>query len=341
MPEHSHQDAISRLLEILKKIPRRGAGISAKAMTEWLNGSGYQCSKRTVERDMAVLNAHFPIIYDDAKTPYRWQWAPDSMPGFPSLTLAEAMSMHLLEDLLQPLLPAAVRDALKPHFQQARKKLESLSETNPTARWVEKVRHVPPTLQLLPPVIPEGVLETVQEALLADRQLEVKYQGRNSEEPQALTLHPLGLVQRGPVTYLVATTFTYTDARIYAIHRIQEATKLYEPALRPQGFTLDEYIRTGALQFGNGGTLRLVARASDWLAGILSETPLSRDQIVEETDRGYSITATVDDTPQLRWWILAQGEAITVIEPKELQQEIAGELRRAARKYQPKKMGGL
>lgn len=341
MPTNSHHDAIARLLEILKRIPRRDPGVSAREMMEWLNGEGYPCSKRTVERDLEVLDDHFPLIYDHENSPpNRWKWEQGAVLGFPALTLAEAMSMRLVEDLLRPLLPVAVRESLKPYFQQARNKLEVLAESNHKARWVDKVRHVPPTLLLLPPNIPGGILETVQEALLIDRQLEVVYQSRDAEEALSLTLHPLGLVQRGPVTYLVATAFDYTDARIYAVHRIREANKLNEPVLRPEGFSLDEYIRSGALQFGNGETIQLVARVSEWLVGILSETPLSSDQRLEKMGKEYQVTASLDDTWQLCWWILAQGDAITVIEPEELRQEIAKELRRAARRYQPKKTGG-
>ncbi len=337
MPTNSHHDAIARLLAILKKIPRKSPGISAREMMIWLNDEGYECSKRTVERDLDVLASHFPLFYEEEKSPYKWQWMPEAAPEFPGLTLADAISLHLVEDLLRPLLPVAVLESLRPHFQQAQKKLEALAETTPNARWIDKVRHVSPTLPLLPPKIADGVLETVQDALLADLQLEVAYQRPDAEEPQTMCLHPLGLVQRGPVTYLVATAFDYTDARIYAVHRIREANKLSEPAHRPEGFSLDEYIRSGALQFGNGETIQLVARVSEWLAGILSETPLSSDQRLEKTGQEYQVTASLDDTWQLCWWILAQGDAITVIEPEELRQEIAKELRRAARRYSSNK----
>lgn len=39
-------------------------------------------------------------------------------------------------------------------------------------------------------------------------------------------LHPLALVVRGPVTYLVATASDYPDVRLYALHRIQRGTHI-------------------------------------------------------------------------------------------------------------------
>ena len=192
---------------------------------------------------------------------------------------------------------------------------------------------MPPTLPLLPPKIVDGVLATVQEGLLTDRQLEIAYQRPGDEEAMALRLHPLGLVQRGPVTYLVATAFTYTDVRLYAVHRITGASVQAEPAHRPDGFSLDDYIAQGALQFGDGRTIRLKARVSPWLADILTETPLTADQRLEPVGEEFRLTATITDSWQLRWWILSQGAGITVLEPEALRKEIGGELRKCLANY--------
>ena len=333
MPKKSHHQAIGRLLEILKRLPTHGPGISARELTDWLTDEGFEVSKRTVERDLSALAVHFQLVYNDKSVPYGWRWMSDAVTEFPALTVADAMSLHLVEDLLAPLLPAALLDSLRPRFRQARKKLDSLSKEHPNSRWLDKVRHVPPTLPLLPPKIADGVLATVQEGLLTDRQLEIAYQRPGDEEAMALRLHPLGLVQRGPVTYLVATAFTYTDVRLYAIHRITGASVLTEPAHRPDGFSLDEYIAQGAFQFGDGRTIRLVARVSPWLADILTETPLTADQQLEPVGEELRLTATITDSWQLRWWILSQGQGITVLEPEALRKEIGGELRKCLANY--------
>ena len=333
MPKKSHHQAIGRLLEILKRLPTRGAGISARELTDWLTDEGFEVSKRTVERDLSALAVHFQLVYNDKSVPYGWRWMSDAVTEFPALTVADAMSLHLVEDLLAPLLPAALLDSLRPRFRQARKKLDSLSKEHPNSRWLDKVRHVPPTLPLLPPKIVDGVLATVQEGLLTDRQLEIGYQRPGDEEAMTLRLHPLGLVQRGPVTYLVATAFTYTDVRLYAVHRITGASVLAEPAHCPGGFSLDDYIAQGALQFGDGRTIRLVARISPWLADILTETPLTADQQLERAGEEFRLTATITDSWQLRWWILSQGEGITVLEPGKLRKEIMSELNRTLNTY--------
>jgi len=333
MPTKSRHDAISRVLEILKRIPTRSPGVTAREMMLWLQDEGYECSKRTVERDLDGLREQFPLICNDKSIPFGWHWVPGFAPDLPALTVADAMSLHLVENLLHPLLPEAIFESLRPRFLQAHKKLATMAEKNPNARWLDKVRYVSPSLPLLPPKITEGVLETVQDALLADRQLEVAYQRPDAEEPQSLRIHPLGLVQQGPVTYLVATVFDYTDVRIFAVHRIHEAKGLTEPAKRPESFLLDDYISHGALQFGGGTAIKFKAFVSEYLAKMLTETPLSEDMKIAEKSGEFVLTCTLADTWQLQWWILAWGEEITVLAPKGLRKTITDRIRRAGVNY--------
>ena len=55
----------------------------------------------------------------------------------------------------------------------------------------------------------------------------------------------------------------------------------------------------------------------------LSETPLSKDQKIYEDkqSREMRVKATLDDTAQLRWWLLGFGDLVEVIGPKKLREE--------------------
>lgn len=200
MPANKTRHTLARQWELLKLLPTRGPGKTAKELAEALNDAGFQVSKRQVERDLGELYEVFTLDCNNASPPYGWRLPPKATIDIPGLTLAEALSLRLVEETLRTLLPPALLGALESRFQQAQRKLEALADGNTTARWMNKVRTVPPALPLLPPEVDRDVLETVQDALLADRQLEVEYRKFDAEEPSKLTLHPLGLVQRGPAT---------------------------------------------------------------------------------------------------------------------------------------------
>ena len=304
-----------------------------RELAEALQSKGFKVSKRQVERDLLSLREIFQLECNDKSIPHGWRWAPNVQLDIPGLTLAEALSLKLARDMVSPLLPPSALRALEPRFALADNKLAALESGNATACWAKKVRTVPPTLPLLPPAIDHAILETVQEALFHDEQLEVEYRGLGAAQATPLRLHPLGLVARGVTLYLVATAFGYKDPRTYALHRITQASRTGEPVARPPEFDLDAYIAGGALQFGNGQTLRLEAWISESLARVLEETPLAADQTLELVESVHYLSASVLDSWQLRWWLLSQGDEVIVVEPAELRTAMAETLEIAAAAY--------
>ena len=333
MPHVSTRHTLSRQWELLKLLPGRGAGKTAKELAEALNDAGFRVSKRQVERDLGDLMESFPIDCNNAGSPYGWRWVPGASADIPGLTLAEALSLHLIEETLRPLLPASVLQSVEPRLRQAAKKLAS-DDHLPLARWGDKVRCIHPALPLQAPQVAPEILEGVHAGLLQERQLEVMYRPMDAEDPRPLTLHPLGLVQRGPVAYLIATAFQYPDLRLYALHRFTAAVVTDAKATHQEDFDIDRYIAGGALQFSSTGRqLPLILAVDETYARILRETPLSADQEIRIKAERTTVRATVADSWQLRWWILGQGDAVEVLKPAALQREIAATCRRMAALY--------
>lgn len=331
MPDRASRETLARQWELLKLVPAHRPGATANELTERLQGSGFVTTKRTVERDLKELERVFPLQRNDKGRPYGWYWMRDADLGIPGVELAEALSLTLLEQFLRRMLPLTLWQAFEPRLTHAREKLKALTEDNKAAVWRDKVRYVSPTLPLEPPPIDETVLDALQRALLKNRQLHVAYRGVSDGDGEAreLTLHPLALIQGGPVTYLAATASDDDDVRFYAVHRILAADIGIESATRPDGFSLDAYLARGAGHFANGapdGKLQLEARIEPSLSRILAETPLSKDMEIRDDGEYVRITATVPDTWQLRWWILSQGVRIEVIGPGSLRSEIAHEI---------------
>lgn len=233
MPKAGSQQTLARQWEILKLIPARGVGITAAELSSTLEGLGFTVTKRTIERDLQELSVAFGLVCNDKAKPYGWRWADGAGHIFPTPTLAEAVSINIVERQVKHLLPKTLLDVLEPQFRQARTKLESLRSANSVTKWNDKIRVRPPGMPLLPPVTNQGVQEAVQNAVINECQLQADYQGAGSSNSQSLTLHPLGLVQRGSVTYLLATAFNYADVRLYAAHRFKTVEMLTQKARIP------------------------------------------------------------------------------------------------------------
>lgn len=325
-------ETLMRQWEMLKRIPARAPGMTTIEISSALESLGYEVTVRTVQRDLNSLSIHFPLMSDEDGPAHSWYWDRNARLDIPNISVADAISIKMVEDYLTPLLPAAILEGLRSRFAQAEQKLESLND-NPLTRWTDRIRTVLPGQPLQSPVIAPGVLETVQTALIHTRQLKAVYRSRNGTPDKEMLLHPLALVQRGPVSYLVATAFEYTDIRLYALHRFGSAVAQQEAALLPDDFDIDAYIRDGGLNFGSGKPLALKLRIDDALKVTLMETPLSHDMVITPDGDRYIVTATVQDTWQLKWWIHSQASQAEALEPSSLREEIKAELQAALAQY--------
>ena len=131
MPAKSTRHTLHRQWELLKLLPTRGAGATAKELCESLTQQGYKISKRQVERDLGDLMEVFPIDCNDDGIPFGWRWVKDAQVDIPGIGMAEALSIKLMEDSISLLLPKAIINSLKPRLQQAEKLLNEKSVSHP------------------------------------------------------------------------------------------------------------------------------------------------------------------------------------------------------------------
>jgi len=317
----SHQ--LLRQWHLIRKIPRYPRMISVTDLCGYLESEQFKFDRRTIQRDLQKLSEVLPIDNNGEK-PAGWYWLETAHAlSLPALTATEALTFKLVQEYLKNLMPSSVLKNLGFYFEQAEKALQSL-DRNPLQEWPDKIAAVPPSQPLLPPGIDEKIQQIVSEALLNSRQLRLFYQSREQGAPEERIVHPLGMVTRGGLIYLVAASEHLDTIRLRLMHRIHSAELLDQPAHRPEYFDLKGFIDSGQLGFGQGKILSLkIAFRSD-TAMHLRDTPLSLDQRITPYEEGrVMVTATLADTQQLAWWLLGFGDKVEVIEPVELRQKMA------------------
>ena len=330
------QETLSRQWLMLQWIPRYPRKTTARELVDRLCSEDHVVTKRTVERDLAALSEVFPLLSDERNKPFGWSWQKDA-PQFslPGMSPLQAMVLTLASTHLRPLLPAHLLKPLQPYFQQADDTLRHALGKRRVASWNKRVAVVQPTQPLLPPKVDDAVMAVVHEALAQEHQLELRYRNRSAGKTVNYRVHPLGLIYRGMLGYLVCTIADYTDPRLLALHRIDSAHQLDEAANTPKGFDLQAYANSGVLGFMDNGPIKLVMRMEAPAAEHLYETPLSEDQVITDDEReGWvRISATVHDTSQLRWWLLGFGDQIKVVAPSEISGTLLAEHQSAANRY--------
>ncbi|WP_305805104.1 WYL domain-containing protein [Stenotrophomonas sp. YIM B06876] len=335
MSNKDPKDPLVRNLVLLGLIPRYPKSASVQELKTALEQRGFSVTARTLQRDLSEkLSTRFPLICQDDGQAFRWSFDSQAQITLPATDTAAALAMSLAEGHLKHLLPPGVLALLEPQFATARNHLQSLQH-NPLTRWAQRVRSLPNGKALLPASVNGDVWEQVANALLEQRQLQVDYLSRVKGEVKTMTLHPKGLVSRGPASYLIASVGDYTDLRHFALHRIQRAEVLSAPA-RDDDFDIDAYLPTAAFTPRQGtGMVELVADVHPDTAWILRETPLSEDQALKPLPdtQWLRLTASVADDQETLWWAFGLGEQILVREPASMRDVLTASIQRTLALY--------
>jgi predicted DNA-binding transcriptional regulator YafY len=339
MPSASTSTTLSAQRELSKLIPTRQPGKTVKELKDALENEGFDIHERSVQRYLNTLAGLYPITRSK-DTPYRWYWkdkkAYDEMLSSEGISVLHALTLHMLKQHLAQTLPVATTKQMKPLFDLAEDRLRVLADSNDIARWALLVDVVKPGLPAIAPQIAYHVLEAVQYALIKGDKLKLKYTSAGKNTAREFRVNPIGTVQRGEKTYLVAIEDGRSEPTTYAMHRIEKADSSWEKSHLPDGVDLKGFIANGGLQFLKSRTpVSLKAWVSKMLGDQLAETKLEGQHLTPQGSKedGYELIVTLPDSLTLRNWILSWTGHIEVLEPNTLREEIAVALRAGVARY--------
>ncbi len=334
MPNSKNTEPVRRRVLILKYLgesrhPLTASEIRARLAAEHVP---IHVTLRTIQRDLEMLEDDFKLRVDHSRKPHTWSYPRKQRLELPAPREEEAAARLIASDALAGRMPGWVLDLLEPMLGSARRALEESG----LGDWRSRFKVIGRGPRLMPPDVDPEVFRTAIRALSESRRLEADYRARGADGWKRYDINPLGLVVADGVFYLVATLWDYDDVRQLALHRMRKAALLDRRATTPEGFDLGRYIEEEkAFSYPvSDRKIRLVARFHPDAAFHLRERRLADDQrLTEEPDGWCRLEATVPDTMDLRWWLLAFGDNVEVLLPPNLRTDIASRLRAAMSRY--------
>ncbi len=324
-----------RYMAMLGHIPCKPRKCGVSELHEKLVADGFDIDKRSVQRDLNTLSSRFPLVRDRGRAA-GWSWQEGcTRISMPPMDPAAALTWELVSRYLKPVLPNQMSRHLQAEFAQARATLNQHA-TAPLGKWSARIAVLPQGHQLLPPRISAGVSEVVYQALLNERRFETDYLGLGATDKKRQVLNPQALVYRQGVLYLVATAWDYNDIRQYALHRMSSAKLSHEPATPLKGFDLRRYIEEEkGFDLPAGKSITLELKVAPWLAQHLDECKLAESQVIKPVRGGKyaTVTAKLEETEQLYWWLCSLGPNVEILKPLALRKRIAKDLQAAAGMY--------
>jgi predicted DNA-binding transcriptional regulator YafY len=138
--------------------------------------------------------------------------------------------------------PHSTLKLIQPYFNRAKEILGEHSESK-LRTWPNKVEVIERGPVLLKPTIKAEIQQLIYQSLLEEFAIRTHYLPRDSQDEKQYLIHPLGIVSRMGVLYLICTLWNYKDIKQFALHRFISAKKSEEPYQQNDHFNLQSYTK--------------------------------------------------------------------------------------------------
>ena len=325
-----------RQIKMLELIPRSPRKTYTKELKEKLSDRGFEIDERSIQRDLVALEQTLPLVCDSRDKPYGWSWAKGSE-GIqaPAMDPVEALTLSLAEQYLEPLMPKASFKRVGIFFDRANAVLKDQSPKL-INRWRQRVRVLPEMLRFKRPQINSEVEQALYKAAFEGLQIKALYRKRGESKSSLRHIHPLGLVMKGSINYLICMMDEdRKQPRHLPLHRFERVEILYEKSQEPKNFNLDEFTHTNNLSFEYSKKLYTFKALFDFTAAVhLMETPLNSSQkIIKQADGRLLISARMTDTLQFEQWLRSFGSDVEILEPLKLKNKFKVLAKELNKKY--------
>ncbi len=191
-----------------------------------------EVSERTARRDLDALAVAGVPVYSMQGRGGGWRLVGGARTDLSGLTANEARALFLVAgpaSATTPDVKAALRklvQALPEPFRVQADAAASSLLVDPERWGSSRIEHRPPRL-----------LDELQDAVIRGVQVRLRYVDRKGSESER-TVHPLGIVAKGPTWYLVADS--EVGRRTFRIDRVSAVEPTDDPVRRPDDFDLAE-----------------------------------------------------------------------------------------------------
>ncbi|MCA9066642.1 MAG: WYL domain-containing protein [Planctomycetaceae bacterium] len=286
---------------------------------------------RTIQRDFAFMRDQLgaPLEYCRKRNGYFLADPSWAMPAY-QLTEGELVSVFLAERLIRQYRGTPFEADLSRAFERNVRMLPEEVTVNLAA--------LSDTLSVTPCVLTTQDVETFRTLSAAVRnldQLRLRYWSALQNQETERVVDPLHLSLVDHDWYLIGWCHTRNEIRMFSTVRIRGCEPTGEHFERPEGFEITEYLGDSFRAVrGDGQSWNVVLRFTGAMAGCISEKIWHHTQTLDpQPDGSLLLRFHVSSLIEIRRWVLFWGADCEVLEPKELVDEIAAEVKQMITVY--------
>lgn len=289
-----------------------------------------EVSSRTIERDIEQLRDQMqaPIEYDRLRRGYFF--SEDFILPPTRFSEGEIVSLFLGQKLLSQLEGLAYQAELGSLLE----KLECLLGTEEKFSSIQLEEFISFDIE---PLRGEDRrvaehLSGLRQAVTLRRQIKICYQSLSSGNELERAVNPYHLRFHEGAWYLIGYCLLRNEIRIFAVDRIKSLEVLAVTFTYPEDFEVEQYLK-GVWGIIRGDCYQVAVKFDRFQARWIKERPLREgESLAENPDGGVIFRAEVSGLTEIKQWVLSFGGHAEALEPEELRQELAEEV---------KQMGGI
>jgi predicted DNA-binding transcriptional regulator YafY len=298
-----------RLVATLLFLQARGRVTAAEVAAE------LEVSLKTARRDLEALSLAGIPVYAQAGRGGGWQLLGGARTDLSGLTAAEACALFLV---------AGPSSAVTPEIRTALRKLvRALPEPfRATAAAAAAATVLDPDGWGAVSAGDAPHVEALQRAVIDRVQVRLAYVNQEGTSSERL-VHPLGLVAKGGVWYLIADTVR--GRRTFRVDRVRGVTPTDQPALPPEGFDLAEAWRdiAGDIQERRTRVHAVVWVDADVLDGLRFQFGDDVAVVTQLSEGLYEARIAGSSHRIIAERLAGWGSAVKVVSPAEVRQHLA------------------
>jgi predicted DNA-binding transcriptional regulator YafY len=317
---------LARQWQLIQRLANSRVGVGLDDLADELG-----CVRRTVYRDLdALMYAGFPVVTEkrDHRVYYRFieSFGLSDVP----FTHDEVLALILGADLLSTLEGTVFHDSMESAITKIRAGmgpelvayLEKLGESfrvlpGPHKRYAEY----------------RETIQTLNDAVIERRRVRMRYRTGRTGAVNDRALDPYRVWYRSGGLYVVGHDHRSAELRTFAVNRIEQIELTDERFEVSADFDFDAFTSTAFGVISEPATRVRIRFAKEWRTHVEEHTWHQSQQLEPLPDGGIELQMEAGGTPEIRNWVLSFGAGAKVLEPQNLRDEVAAELRAAAAHY--------
>jgi len=311
---------LSNCIQMLILLQSKGCKVKAKDLAEQL-----EVNDRMIRHYRDELEKAHIFIDTEPGRYGGYALARNSFLRVPSLTEEELSALQSAQELLS----SDDRYIFSKAFKNALHKINAASDVHENSEHTTYI-----VKELRANYSSEGQKEKylkINAAIIEKKKIKILYYSNASGKTER-TIHPYALFTYKGFWYCMAYCRYRKKFLDFKLNRILDYEVTDEIFIYNKDFNFEDHIgKTGIYK---GEKIKVKLRIKPPMAIIVSERIWGEEQTIEfHKDRSISFEAYMEDTPELKSWLLSMGSTVEIISPEKIKNEIRKEITKIYNKF--------